>query len=212
MPGRPQSPQSLLISSNSPGHEDLPYEACLCELSLSELSILPMLYSRIRQMVGAQAEILIYMHTLSRNPLRINPFEAYEELFPALDVSSVRFHGNATTALIRRAYMKGSRLSAHRPSVRAIMAAVTLLALAPFAWVANWYAARQNPSRFNPNWTSAVLHFVVKKKPKIASEAEIGQIRREFGPQPTCKGHAALDYGLTGRSHRAKKMRSAGRW
>jgi hypothetical protein len=63
------------------------------------------------------------------------------------------------------------------------MAAVTLLALAPFAWVANSYAARQSPSRFNPSWTSAVLYFVVKKKSKMDADTEIGQIGWETQAQ-----------------------------
>ena len=121
--------------------EELPYDACLCELSLSELSNLPALYSRIRQLVADGAEILVYVHTLGRNPLRANPFAAYEELFPAIDVSSVHFHGNATTALIRKLFFKGTRHFAHKPRVRAVMAAITLVALAPFAWLANWQRA-----------------------------------------------------------------------
>ena len=77
--------------------------------------MLPALYATIRQLVADGAEILIYVHTLGRNPLRANPFAAYEELFPAVDVSTVRFHGNATTALIRKLFFKGTRHFAHRP-------------------------------------------------------------------------------------------------
>jgi hypothetical protein len=174
MGARAQSPQ-LLLKPSSGAAEESPYDACLCELSLSELSILPALYSRIRQLVTDRAEVLVHVHTLGRNPLHANPFAAYEELFPAVDVSTVRFHGNAITALIRKIFFKGTRHFAHRPRLRAVMAAFTLIALAPFAWLANWRASRCDTSKFNPGWTSAVLHFVVKKKPKIRPVAEIGQ-------------------------------------
>jgi hypothetical protein len=60
------------------------------------------------------------------------------------------------------------------------MAAITLVALAPFAWLANWRASRRDASKFASGWTSAVLHFGVKKKPKIQPGREIGQIGREW--------------------------------
>jgi hypothetical protein len=128
--------------------------------------------------------MLVYVHTLGRNPLRANPFAAHEELFPAVDVSSVHFHGNATTALIRKLFFKGTRDFAHKPRLRAVMAAITLLALAPFAWVANWRASRRDASKFAFGWTTAVLHFVVKKKPEIQPTTEIGQIGRESQGRP----------------------------
>jgi hypothetical protein len=184
MPGRAQSPQLLLKDSNGPVSEDTPYDACLCELSLSELSILPALYSRIRQLVADRAEILIYVHTLGQNPLRASPLEAYDDFLPAVDVSTVRFHGNAATALIRKIFFKGTRDFAHKPRLRAVMAAITLLALAPFAWVANWRASRRDARKFASGWTTAVLHFVVKKRPKIQPAIEIGQIGRESQARP----------------------------
>jgi hypothetical protein len=183
MSARAQSPQ-LVFKASSVVEEELPYDACLCELSLSELSILPALYFRIRRLVADGAEILVYVHTLGRNPLRANPFAAYEELFPTVDVSSVHFHGNATTALIRKLFFKGTRHFAHKPRVRAVMAAITLVALAPFAWLANWRASRRDASKFASGWTTAVLHFGVKKKPKIQPAREIGQIGRESQGRP----------------------------
>ena len=183
MPARAQSPQ-LLLKSNFDVEGELLYDACLCELSLSELSSLPALYSRMRQLVADRAEVLVYVHTLARNPLHANPFAAYEELFPAVDVSTVRFRGNATTALIRKIFFKGTRSFAHRPRLRAVMAAITLLALAPFAWLANSEAARRDASKFVSGWTSAVLHFVVKKTPKVRPAAEMGQIGRESDARP----------------------------
>ena len=194
MPGPAQSPQLLLKGSNSPVQENAPYDACLCELNLSELSSLPALYANIRQIVDDRAEILIYVHTLGRNPLRGNPFAAYEEVFPAVDASTVRFHGNGMTALIRKMYLKGSRQFAHRPRIRALMAAGTLLALAPFAWVANSLAARRDATKFAPGWTSVILHFVVKKKRKTSPLWRSPQAPR-----------FSLEFGLTPASARARE-------
>jgi hypothetical protein len=64
------------------------------------------------------------------------------------------------------------------------MAAITLVAQAPFAWLANWRASRRDASKFAPGWTSAVLHFGVRKKPKIRPVTEIGQIGRESQGRP----------------------------
>jgi hypothetical protein len=96
----------------------------------------------------------------------------------------VHFHGNATTALIRKLFFKGTRHFAHKPRVRAVMAAITLVALAPFAWLANWRASRRDASKFASGWTTAVLHFAVKKKPKIQPTTEIRQIGRESQGRP----------------------------
>ena len=96
----------------------------------------------------------------------------------------IAHHGNATTALIRKLFFKGTRHFAHKPRVRAVMAAITLVALAPFAWLANSQAARRDASKFASGWTTAVLRFGVKKKPKIQPAREIGQIGRESHGRP----------------------------
>jgi hypothetical protein len=152
---------------NSADHsEDVPYDACLCELSPTELSNLPALYAKIRPLVRDDSEILFYVYRLGPMPLLANPFEAYEEFFPAIDVSTIRFHGNSVTASIRNLFLKWSRLFAHIPAIRAAVAAMTLVVLAPFAWLANRQATRRDATIFTPNWTSAVLQFHVKKKPE----------------------------------------------
>src|ERR1700730_5978091 len=196
LPGRAQSPH-LLLKASSVLEGELQYHACLCELSLRELSDLHTLYSRMRQLVVDRGEILICVHTLGGTTLRAHPFAAYEELFSAVDVSSVPFHGNATTALIRKLFFKGTRHFAHKPRVRAVMAAITLLALAPFARVANWQASRRDATKFASGWTTAVLHFTVKKKPKTQPAAQIGQIGQlgqasEARQQPTAASAATV--------------------
>ena len=169
---RTDSTQLLLKQADRA--EDVPYDACLCELSPTELSNLPALYAKIRPLVSDGSEILFYVYRFGPMPLA-NPLEAYEEFFPAIDVSTIRFHGNAVTALIRNLFIKSSRLFAHHPIIRAAVAAITLFMLAPSAWVANRRAGRRDATIFAPNWTSAVLQFRVRKKPEAAAHTVRGR-------------------------------------
>jgi hypothetical protein len=164
---RTDATRLLLKQRDYPNNEDMPYDACLCELSPTEISNLPALYARIRPLVRDGAEVLFYVYKRGPMPLRANPFEAYEELFPAIDVSTIRFHGNTLTYLIRNLFIKFSWLFAHFPAARATIAGMTLLALAPLAWLANRQANRRDATIFTPTWTSTVVHFVVRKKPEI---------------------------------------------
>jgi hypothetical protein len=52
----------------------------------------------------------------------------------------------------------------HIPAARGVVAGVTLVLLAPFAWLANRQAERRDATIFTPTWTSTVVHFVVRKK------------------------------------------------
>jgi hypothetical protein len=158
----------LLKQRDQSSIEDMPYDACLCELSPTEIWNLPALYAKIRPLVRDRAEILFYVYKRGPLPLRANPFEAYEELFPAIDVSTIRFHGNTLTCLIRNLFIECSQLFAHIPAARAAVAGITLVALAPLAWLANRQANRRDATIFTPTWTSTVVHFVVRKKPEAA--------------------------------------------
>jgi hypothetical protein len=168
---RSDATRLLLKQPDHPSIEDLPYDACLCELSPTEISNLPALYAKIRPLVSDGAEILFYVYKRGPMPLRANPFEAYEELFPAIDVSTIRFHGNTLTWLIRNLFIKCSGLFAHIPAARAAVVGIALVALAPLAWLANRQADRRDATIFTPTWTSTVVHFVVRKKPKAARRA-----------------------------------------
>jgi hypothetical protein len=159
----------LLKQPDHSSIEDTPYDACLCELSPTEISNLPALYAKIRPLVSDGAEILFYVYKRGPMPLRANPFEAYEELFPAIDVSTIRFHGNTLTCLIRNLFIKCSQLFGHIPVARAAVAGITLVALAPLAWLANRQANRRDATIFTPTWTSTVVHFVVRKKTEAAA-------------------------------------------
>jgi hypothetical protein len=173
---RSDATQLLLKQPDHSSIEDTPYDACLCELSPTEISNLPALYAKIRPLVTEGAEILFYVYKRGPIPLRANPFEAYEELFPAIDVSTIRFHGNTLTCLIRNFFIKCSRFFSHIPVARAAVSGITLILLAPFAWLANRQADRRDATIFTPNWTSTVVHFVVRKKPEaVAPMAHTGR-------------------------------------
>src|SRR6478752_6024593 len=164
---RTDATRLLLKQRDYLSNEDMPYDACLCELSPTELSNLPALYAKIRPLVRDGAEVLFYVYKRGPMPLRANPFVAYEELFPTIDVSTIRFHGNTLTCLIRNLFIKWSGLFAHFPAARAAIAGISLLALAPFAWLTNRQADRRDATIFTPTWTSTVVHFVVRKKPEM---------------------------------------------
>jgi hypothetical protein len=166
---RSDATRLLLKQPDHSSIEDTPYDACLCELSPTEISNLPALYAKIRPLVSDGAEILFYVYKRGPMPLRANPFEAYEELFPATDVSTIRFHGNTLTCLIRNLFIKCSLLFPHIPAARGVVAGVTLVLLAPFAWLANRQAERRDATIFTPTWTSTVIHFVVRKKTEAAA-------------------------------------------
>ena len=168
---RSDATQLLLNHPDRLGGRGMPYDACLCELSPTEISNLPALYAAIRPLVSDGAEILFYVYRSGPMPLRANPFEAYEELFPAIDVSTIRFHGTKVTYLIRNLFIKCSQRFAHIPAARAAVAGMTLVALAPFAWLANRQADSRDPTAFTPSWTSAVLQFVVRKKPEASARS-----------------------------------------
>jgi hypothetical protein len=173
---RSDATRLLLKQPDHSSVEDTPYDACLCELSPTEISNLPALYAKIRPLVAEGAEILFYVYKRGPMPLRGNPFEAYEELFPAIDVSTIRFHGNTLTCLIRNLFIKCSRFFPHIPAARAAVSGITLILLAPFAWLANRQADRRDATIFTPTWTSTVVHFVVRKKPEaVAHMARAGR-------------------------------------
>jgi hypothetical protein len=177
---RSDATRLLLKQPDHPSGEDISYDGCLCELSPTEIANLPALYAKIRPLVRDGAEILFYVYRRGPMPLRINPFEAYEELFPAIDVSMIRFHGNTVTCLIRNLFIKCSQLFAHIPAARAASAGMTLIVLAPFAWLANRLADRRDAMVYTPTWTSTVLHFLVRKKTEAGpSSGRFAHAKRE---------------------------------
>jgi hypothetical protein len=154
-------PTSLLMTMPTSG--DL-FDACLCELSPSELTTLPALHRRIRALVRNGGKVLVHINNPYLTPVGIGQFAAYEAVFPDVDKSVIRFHGTWLTAQIRKLYLRAATSFPASSLARGISAGLALLALAPMAWIANRVAAHRDATTFTPNWTSVVLEFEVVRK------------------------------------------------
>jgi hypothetical protein len=158
-------PTSLLMtkSTNQAAGGDF-FDACLCELSPSELTTFPALYRRIRTLVRNGGKVLVHINNPYLTPVGMGQFAAYEAVFPDVDKSAIRFHGTWLTARIRKLYLRAATSFPAGSLARRILAGLALVALAPMAWLANGVAARRDASAFTPNWTSVVVQFEVVRK------------------------------------------------
>jgi hypothetical protein len=140
------------------------FDACLCELSPSELTTLPALHRRIRTLVRNGGKILVHINNPYLTPVGMGQFAAYEAVFPDVDRSAIRFHGTWLTAQIRKLYLRAATSFPAGSLARGALAGLALVALAPMAWLANRVAARRDASAFTPNWTSVVVELEVVRK------------------------------------------------
>jgi hypothetical protein len=158
-------PTSLLMTmpTSEGASRDL-FDACLCELSPSELTTLPALHRRIRTLVRNGGKVLVHINSAYLSPVGMGQFAAYEAVFPDVDKSAIRFHGTWLTAQIRKLYLRAATSFPAGSLARGISAGLALVALAPAAWLANKAAARRDATAFTPNWTSVVLELEVVRK------------------------------------------------
>jgi hypothetical protein len=158
-------PTSLLMTTpmSEGASRDL-FDACLCELSPSELTTLPALHRRIRTLVRNGGKVLVHVNNPYLTPVGMGQFAAYEAVFPDVDRSMIRFHGTWFTAQIRKLYLRAATSFPAGSLARGILAGLALLALAPIAWLANRAAASRDASAFTPNWTSVVVELEVVRK------------------------------------------------
>jgi hypothetical protein len=158
-------PTSLLMTrpTSEPASGAL-FDACLCELSPSELTTLPALHRRIRAVVRNGGKVLVHINNPYLTPVGMGQFAAYEAVFPDVDRSVIRFHGTWLTAHVRKLYLRAATSFPAGSLARGISAGLALVALAPMAWLANRAAARRDASTFTPNWTSVVLELEVVRK------------------------------------------------
>jgi hypothetical protein len=165
-----RDPTSLLMTTptSEAASGDL-FDACLCELSPSELTTLPALHRRIRTLVRNGGKVLIHVNNPYLSPVGMGQFAAYEAVFPDVDQSAIRFHGTWLTAQIRKLYLRAATSFPAGSLARGISAGLALVALAPVAWLANRSAANRDASTFTPNWTSVVLELDVVRKDVPAS-------------------------------------------
>lgn len=144
-----------------PFFKKAPYDLCVCELALKEMSELDRLYAALRPLMKDGGYVIF--RTLKVGGV----FDGCELFlscceFPDLDVSQINFHGAAIIAPLRALYVRAMRPVATRPVARgAILCA--LIVLAPLVWLANAWAARRDPSIFRTTWTSLTVEFTVKR-------------------------------------------------
>jgi hypothetical protein len=159
-----RDPTSLLMTrpSDEEASGDL-FDACLCELSPSELTMLPTLHRRLRTLLRHGGKVLFHINNPYSAPVGMQ-FAAYEAVFPDVDKSMIRFHGTWLTAQIRKLYLRATTSFPPGSLARDVLAGFALVALAPMAWIANKAAAGRDASLFAPNWTSVVLELQIVRK------------------------------------------------
>jgi hypothetical protein len=140
-----------------------PFDACICELTLKELTNLKELYGLLRPLIKNGGQILFKVSNSAR-PLDDTALLLDRCRFPDIDVSEVRFHGTLATAFFRALYFPAMRSIPSRPITRAF-GICALILLAPLVWLANTRAERRNAGVFSQNWTTLLLEFTVKRAP-----------------------------------------------
>lgn len=145
-----------------------PYDGCICELSLRDLSEINRIYVAVRPLIRDGGYVLI-------NTVKTGSVFDGAELFlsrcefPDVDVSKINFH-RGVIAVLRTLYLRAMRPVATRPVVRGATICALILS-APFVWLANAWAARPDPSIFRSQWTSLTIEFMVKRRAVASSRA-----------------------------------------
>jgi hypothetical protein len=150
----------------APFFKKAPYDVCVCEIALKEVSELNRLYAALRPLTKDGGHVIF--NTVKAGSV----FDGAEFFlscceFPDLDVSQINFHGTAIIALLRALHVRAMRPVATRAMARgAILCA--LIVLAPLVWLMNTRAARRDPSIFRATWTSLTVEFTVKRRRTVA--------------------------------------------
>jgi hypothetical protein len=159
---RANSAAPAVADSRSAIIDNAPHDACICRLTLRELTDLPRLHAELRPLVKDGGHILFVV-------AKADIFEGTRLfldrcIFPDIDISEINFHGSAVLALVRAIYIPALRPIPTRPIIRSLMVC-TLIAAAPLVWFENKRAARRDPTRFSPTWTSLTIEFTVRRAP-----------------------------------------------
>ncbi len=160
-----------------PFSEKAPYDLCVCELALREMSELNRLYAALRPLMRDGGSVIF-------NTAKVGGVFDGAELFlsccefPDLDVSQINFHGTAIIALLRALHVRAMRPVATRPVARGAIL-VSLILLSPLVWLANARAARRDPSIFRTTWTSLTVEFTVKRHSSIAPRLDPSRAEAE---------------------------------
>ena len=155
--------------------ENAPYDACVCQLTLAELTHLNRLYSKIRPLIKDYGQIIINV-VKSQDLFERAEFFLEHTGYPDVDVSEIHFYGTTTTAILRMLYRRAAHSFLNRPVMRALTVGTSLLLLAPIVRLANARGARRDTTIFSGRWTSAVIEFTVKRgrprRPERKSDQE----------------------------------------
>ncbi len=142
--------------------EKAPYDACVCQLTLAELSLLDRLYSKIRPLMKDNGHIIVDV-VKGQDLFDGAEFILQHTNYPDVDVSEIHFYGTTSTAVLRMLYRRTVSSFLNRPVIRALTAGTSLLLLAPVVWLANTRAARRDTTIFTGMWTSSLIEFPVKR-------------------------------------------------
>ena len=138
------------------------FDTCICELSLLELPTINRLYAIVRPRVKNGGHILVYV--AKRGKVFEGASLVLQSLvFPSVDISQIDFWGDASTWFLGTLYLRTLRYFQSMPVVRALIAGVMLLLLAPIARIANACVARRDATIFRSTWTSLTIEFTVRR-------------------------------------------------
>lgn len=155
-------PRALLGDVHGPLLGAAPYNACICELTVDELSNVDRLYAELRPLMQDGAEVVVSVVRSGIGSDR-GVFPNSPTGFPRVDISEVHFFGTAGSGRLRELYMRASRSFPNRPLARALITGASLIVLAPLVRIVNARASRRATSIFSPNWTSLMIEFTVKR-------------------------------------------------
>ncbi len=161
---------SQACNAPNPFFDRAPYDVCICELALTEMSELKRIYAVLRPLIKDGGRVVFKTMKVG------NVFDGRELFlshcdFPDIDVSQINFHGSAVTGLLRALHVRAMRPVAARPIARGLIICA-LISIAPLVWLANAWAARRDPSVFSATWTSLTVEFTVKRRRAVAPSVD----------------------------------------
>jgi hypothetical protein len=160
-------PTTVLVSKpNDALSRAAPYDACICELTLQELSKLDQLYMKIRPLVKDGGHVIVNISKWE-DIFDSGATVLQNTVYPSLDISELRFFGTTTTGFLRLLYTQLSRRLSKHAIVRAMLGSVTLLLMAPIVRLANACAARRDAAIFPAMWTSLMIEFTIKRAARL---------------------------------------------
>src|SRR5215510_2597098 len=166
-----------------------PYDACLCELAVDELTNLSRLYDKIRPLMQDGGKVVFLVANRDRS-VAPSDMTLCQTAFPAVDVSEIRFYGSKATEMLRRLYLRASNSFPNRPLSRGLATAAVLIGLAPFVRLANALASRRDSTYLTPHWTSLTVSFAIRKGSAAGVPGQSG--RPSVGEATPATGVCAL--------------------